>query len=246
MGELSDGPKAGPAEDGMTKKRDKHPLREYFELLVETAVFALFVLTFVVQAFQIPSGSMIPKLLIGDFLLVNKTAYAAMSSPVERLVMPSRPLRRGDIIVFKWPGDLTKDFVKRVIGLPGERVEIRARQLYIDDRPIAEPYKVHRTGPARPGTDQIRSGQPTLDDYGPIVVPPGALFVMGDNRDESADSRSWGLVPRANVKGRPWLVYFSYTAEPGAYLKTGLSDRIQKLVWSVTRARWSRFLKVIN
>ena len=219
-----------------TEKRDKSVFREWFELLAETAVFVFFVLTFVVQAFQIPTGSMIPKLLVGDFVLVNKLAYARPLCPLEGLILPHKPIERKDIVVFKWPGDLTKDYVKRVIGLPGEKVEIRARQLYVNDQPVDEPYAVYR--------DEQASAP--RESYGPITVPAGDLFVLGDNRDDSADSREWGFVPRANVKGRPWIIYFSYEAERNAYLKTSFRDRLNKIISFIPKARWRRFLKVIN
>jgi signal peptidase I len=228
------------------QKRNKNFFREYFELIVETAVFVFFVMTFIVQAFQIPTGSMIPKLLIGDFLLVNKMAYVRPSSAFEGLLVPRKQLQRKDIIVFKWPGDLTKDFVKRVIGLEGEKVEVRGKQLYINDQPIEEPYKVHKDSPAYAKDDQYSYSQAIGANYGPVTVPPGHLFVMGDNRDDSADSRSWGFVPLANIKGRPWIIYFSYGAERDAYLKTSFRDRLKKLVSFLPKARWGRILNIIN
>jgi len=224
----------------------KSGFRDYFELIVETAIFVLFVLTFVVQAFQIPTGSMIPKLLVGDFLLVNKMAYVRPSCPLEGLLLPNRRIDRKDIIVFKWPGDLTKDYVKRVIGLEGEKVEIRAKQLFINDEPVEEPYKFHKDSHVYT-KDDIDSGDlMARDNFGPVVVPPGNLFVMGDNRDDSADSRSWGFVPLANIKGRPWLIYFSYEAETGAWQKTSLRDRLKKVVMFLPKARWGRMLRIIN
>jgi signal peptidase I len=227
-------------------KAKKGGAREYFELIVETVIFVLFVLTFVVQAFQIPTGSMIPKLLVGDFLLVNKTAYARPVLPLEGLLLPNKRLERKDIIVFKWPGDLTKDYVKRVIGLPGEKVEVRAKQVFIDDEPIDEPYKFHKDSQVYTRNDIDFADLMARDNYGPVLVPPGNLFVMGDNRDDSADSRSWGFVPLANVKGRPWVIYFSYDAEAGAWQKTGLADRLKKAVRFVTKARLRRMFRIIN
>jgi len=218
------------------QKREKSVFREYFELIAETAVFVFFVITFVVQHFQIPTGSMIPKLLIGDFVLVNKMAYARPVLPLEGLILPCKPIVRKDIIVFKWPGDLTKDYVKRVIGLGGEKVELRARRLYVNDQAVDEPYAVYKDPPA----------YSTNESYGPIVVPEGSLFVLGDNRDDSADSRTWGFVPLANVKGRPWLIYFSYEAEPNAYQHKSLGDRLKTLIRIVTKVRWGRILKVID
>jgi signal peptidase I len=227
-------------------KKEKGLFREYFELMAETAVFVFFVMTFVAQAFQIPTGSMVPRLLVGDFLLVNKMAYARPMFPLEGLILPKKPIERTDIIVFKWPGDLTKDYVKRVIGLPGEKVEIRAKQLYVNDQPIDEPYKVHQDDQAYAKDDADHYDLAIRDNYGPIVVPPGHLFVMGDNRDDSADSRAWGFVPLANIKGRPWVVYFSYEAERDSYLKTSFRDRMKKIVRFLLQARWKRVLKTIN
>ncbi len=218
------------------RKSEKNVFREYFELIAETAVFVFFVLTFVVQHFQIPTGSMIPKLLVGDFVLVNKMAYARPVLPLESFLLPHKTIERKDIIVFKWPGDLTKDYVKRVIGLGGEKVEIRDKRLYVNDRAVDEPYTIYKDNPA----------YSTDENYGPIVVPEGSLFAMGDNRDDSADSRTWGFVPLANVKGRPWLIYFSYQAETNAYQKTSLRDWLKKLIRFIPKARWGRFLKVIN
>jgi signal peptidase I len=228
------------------KKKGKSVFREYFELIVETAVFVFFVMTFVVQAFQIPSGSMIPKLLVGDFLLVNKMAYVRPVFPAEGWLVPHKQIKRKDIIVFKWPLNLKQDFVKRVIGLEGEKVEIRAKQLYINDKPIDEPYKIHKDSPAYAKDDQYHYDQAIGANYGPVIVPNGHLFVMGDNRDDSADSRTWGFVPLANIKGRPWIIYFSYEAERDAYQKTSVRERLKKIVSFLPKARWGRLFKIIN
>jgi len=228
------------------QNKGKNIFREYFELIVETAVFVFFVLTFVVQAFQIPTGSMIPKLLVGDFLLVNKMAYARPSSSLEGLLMPHKPMKRKDIVVFKWPQNPTKDFVKRVIGLEGDKVEIRAKRLYVNDEAIDEPYKIHKDDQAYSKDDAYHYDLAIRDNYGPILVPAGNLFVMGDNRDDSADSRTWGFVPLDNIKGRPWVIYFSYEAERDAYLKTSLRDRLKKIFNFIPKARWRRILKFVN
>jgi signal peptidase I len=229
------------------QKKGKSVVREYFELITETAVFVFFVMTFVVQAFQIPTGSMIPKLLVGDFLLVNKMAYARPLFPLEGFLLPYKQIVRKDIVVFKWPKDLTKDFVKRVIGLEGEKVEIRAKQLYINDQPVDEPYKIHKKErPAYSTDDQYQYDLAIGANYGPVIVPKGHLFAMGDNRDDSADSRTWGFVPLANIKGRPWIIYFSYEAEREAYLKTSFRERLKKIVSFLPKARWGRLFKIIN
>lgn len=228
------------------KKRDRSVFREYFELIAETAVFVFFVMTFVVQAFQIPTGSMEPTLLVGDFLLVNKLVYTNTDNPIDKLVLPRRQVRRQDIVVFKYPNELNKDFVKRVIGLPGETVEISAKAVSINGKPLEEPYKVHNDSQVIGKNDYYQYADSIRDNYGPVTVPEGHIFVMGDNRDNSADSRYWGFLPLSYLKGRPWMIYFSYQAERDAYLKTGLRDRLKKFVSFLPKARWRRMFKIIH
>jgi signal peptidase I len=208
------------------KAKGKNIFREMFELVAETAVFVFFVMTFIVQAFQIPTGSMEPTLLVGDFLLVNKFIHANTALPLESVILPRRDIGRGDIVVFKSPPDLSKDFVKRVIALPGETLRVKDKQVFVNDRPLEEKYKVHIY------PNYIMDG----DNYGPVTVPPGHLFVMGDNRDNSADSRVWSFLPIDNIKGRPWIIYFSYkalspsTGPAPAAAKTTLFKEIVTLV----------------
>jgi signal peptidase I len=228
------------------RERKKSVVREYFELIVETAIFVFFVMTFIVQAFQIPTGSMEPTLLVGDFLLVNKLAYVQPVLPVEKTLYPSRDIERFDVVVFKYPKQLNKDFVKRVIGLEGEIVEIKDKQVYIDDKPILEDYKIHSDTQVFTRNGYYHYEEVIRDNYGPITVPPGHCFVMGDNRDNSQDSRYWGLLPISLIKGRPWVIYFSYRAERNAYLKTSLRERLKKFVNFIPKARWNRILKIIN
>jgi signal peptidase I len=236
-----------PAKKARKKRvREKSVQREYFELIVETAVFVFFVMTFVVQAFQIPTGSMDPTLLIGDFLLVNKFAYARPHSGLEAALLPNRTLKRHDIVVFKYPQELNKDFVKRVVALEGEKVEIKDKQVFVDDKPIQEPFKVHSDSTVYAKNEYYQYDELIRDNFGPVEVPPGHLFVMGDNRDNSHDSRYWGFLPLSNVKGRPWLIYFSYQAERNAYLQTSVRDRLRKIATFLPKARWRRMLKVIR
>ncbi|MHB8093883.1 MAG: signal peptidase I [Candidatus Aminicenantales bacterium] len=233
----------------MTKKdekRDKGVFREYFELIAETAVFVFFVMTFVVQAFQIPTGSMEPTLLVGDFLLVNKLAYVDPILPLESVLLPGKRIERKDIIVFKYPRELNRDYVKRVIGLEGETLEIKNKQIYINGQPLAEPYKVHIDSQVFSKNDAYHYDDLIRDNFGPVVVPPGFCFAMGDNRDNSADSRYWGFLSLDYIKGRPWVIYFSYKAERDAWQKTGLADKLRKLATFLPKARWSRMLKVIR
>jgi signal peptidase I len=228
------------------KPRDRSVVREYFELIAETAVFVFFVMTFVVQAFQIPTGSMEPTLLVGDFLLVNKLVYSTPVYPLEKVVLPRRDIRRHDIVVFKYPKELYKDYVKRVVGLEGEKIEIKDKQVFVNDQPIAESYKVHNDSQVFTKNGFYRYDDTIRDNFGPVVVPPGHLFVMGDNRDNSADSRYWGFLPLDNIKGKPWVIYFSYRAERDAYMKNSLGDRVKKLVSFIPKARWKRMFRLVD
>jgi signal peptidase I len=228
------------------KKREKSVFREYFELIAETAVFVFFVMTFVVQAFQIPTGSMEPTLLVGDFLLVNKLAYIRPISSFEAMILPRKTIQRKDIVVFKYPRELNKDFVKRIVALEGERIEIRDKQVFINEQPLSEPYKVHNDSQIYSKNDSYHYDDLIRDNFGPVVVPPGHAFVMGDNRDNSADSRYWSFLPLSNIKGRPWVIYFSYNAERDAWQKTSLQDRLMKFVSFLPKARWARMLKIVS
>ncbi len=228
------------------KKREQSVFREYFELIAETAVFVFFVMTFVVQAFQIPTGSMEPTLLIGDFLLVNKLAYVRPVFPLEEKILPQKKIERGNIVVFKYPRDLYKDYVKRVIAMGGEKVEVKNNQVYVNDLPILEDYKIHINSRGNSGNEFYNYENSIMGRYGPVIVPPGECFVMGDNRDNSSDSREWGFLPVDNIKGRPWLVYFSYKAEPGSHEKTSLRERLKKIARFIPEARWKRILTLIK
>jgi signal peptidase I len=185
----------------------KSTMREYFESVCIAVILALFVRTFVVQAFKIPTGSMENNLLIGDHLIVNKFVYAPTASALERTLLPIDPIRRGDIIVFKYPKEPDRDFVKRVIGLPGETIEMRRKKIYINGKPLDEPY-VHFMYPLPDDAPDTGSGDLQVN-YGPVVVPSEFYFMMGDNRDNSEDSRYWGFMPRSYVKGKALFIYFS-------------------------------------
>lgn len=228
------------------KPREKSLVREYFELIAETAVFVFFVMTFVVQAFQIPTGSMEPTLLIGDFLLVNKLVYSAPPTALERTILPRRDIRRQDIVVFKYPKELNKDFVKRVIALEGEKIEVKDKQVFINDQPLAESYKVHNDTQVFTKDGYYHYDDAIRDNFGPVVVPPGHCFVMGDNRDNSMDSRYWSFLPLSYIKGKPWVIYFSYRAERDAYTKTSFGERVKKFASFLPKARWGRMLRVVH
>ena len=198
----------------------KSIVREYFESLVIAVVLALFIRTFVVQAFKIPTRSMEQNLLIGDHLLVNKFVFGPALSPIERAVLPMKDIKRKDVIVFKYPEEPERDFIKRVIGLPGETVELRNKRVFINGKQLEEPYVYYLEDPppmpqeSEMPNDVQGGGDPRVH-YGPVTVPPGQYFVMGDNRDNSQDSRYWGFLPRENVKGRALVIYWSYDPEAG-------------------------------
>jgi signal peptidase I len=184
----------------------KSVAREYFESIVIAVIMALFIRTFVVQAFKIPTGSMEPNLLVGDHLLVNKFVFGPGGA--ERMLLPTRELRRTDVVVFKYPEDPERDFIKRVIGLPGETVELKHHQIFINGTKLDEPYAHYLPRPDDGGLDE-QTSEDVRDVYGPVVVPANAYFVMGDNRDNSQDSRYWGFLPRDLVKGRALFIYCS-------------------------------------
>jgi signal peptidase I len=231
----------------MAKAYEKSTVREYFESIVIAVILALFVRTWVVQAFKIPTGSMENNLLIGDHLLVNKFVFAPSAGRLEHAIMPEREIERGDVIVFKYPEEPERDFIKRVIGLPGETVELRNKKVYVNGRPLDEPY-VHFLEPAS-NAQEVTSFD-VRERYGPVTVPPDRYFVMGDNRDNSQDSRYWGFLPRSYVKGEALMIYWSYESDSSDYVDTGVGATASRLVSVVThfftRTRWERIFKQID
>ena len=231
----------------MTPTFRKSTIREYAESIVIAVILALFVRTWVVQAFKIPTGSMENNLLIGDHLLVNKFVFGPTASSIERALLPVRDVRRGDVVVFKYPDEPERDFIKRVIGLPGESLELRAKKVYIDGQPLDEPY-VHFLEPA--SESQEVTSFDVRERYGPVRVPEGQYFVMGDNRDNSQDSRYWGYLPRHYIKGRALMIYWSYESGREDYLDEGVGATAKRLFSVVThfftKTRWERLFHQIH
>jgi signal peptidase I len=196
----------------MTAKKKKSNLRETVEAVVIAFLLAMVIRTFVIQAFKIPSGSMIPTLLVGDHILVNKfllgTPVDIPFTNIHLFHMPGlRNPKRGDVIVFKYPEDPTRDFIKRVIGVGGDVVMEKNKKMYVNGRELVEPYVQHVD-------KEINSAEyDRRDTFGPIVVPKGSVFVMGDNRDESYDSRFWGFVGDSQIKGKAIIIYWSWDQE---------------------------------
>jgi signal peptidase I len=231
----------------MTSPR-KSTAREYFESIAIAVILALFIRTFVVQAFKIPTGSMENNLLIGDHLLVNKFVYGPAASGLEKAILPMRDIGRGDIVVFKFPQEPERDFIKRVIGLPGETLELRNKKVYINGTPLDEPYVHFLVPPSAEGQEVAPFD--LRENYGPVTVPEGQYFVMGDNRDNSQDSRWWGYLPRDLVKGKALMIYWSFESDRNDYQQDGLGDTISGIADVVTgfftRTRWERLFRQIR
>jgi signal peptidase I len=224
-----------------------------------TVILLLFGTTTLVQAYVIPTGSMENTLLVGDHLLVDKLSYAP-SGQVSRFTLPYEPLKRGDIIVFRYPVDISQTFVKRVIGLPGDHIHLSDKQLYLNGKPVREPYVYHSTEYIDSYRDNFPSGpadrleKPAFDmlqnhvSSGDVVVPAGFYFAMGDNRDWSSDSRYWGFVPRENIIGKPLLIYWSYDA-PTSELSDpaiGLHHIRDLILHFPTKTRWGRTFRFVH
>ena len=228
----------------------KSTLREYFESIVIAVILALFIRTFVVQAFKIPTGSMEENLLIGDHLLVNKFVLGPTASGLERALLPIGTIKRNDVIVFKYPEEPDRDFIKRVIGLPGETVEVKEKKVYINGKMLDEPFVHFLSPPATRSELYEETSFDVRERYGPVTVPSNQYFMMGDNRDNSQDSRYWGFLPRENVKGKAVVIYWSYEAERGDYQdeSAGATARGVASVFAhfFTRTRWDRMFHQIH
>jgi len=193
-----------PAAVAGPRARRKSVAREALEAFAAAILISLFVRTFVVQAFKIPSGSMLPTLQVGDHILVNKFVYGVELPVVHARLFGWATPRRGDVVVFVYPVDPSKDFIKRVVAVGGDVVEIRSKHVYINGQPWKDSHAYFVDG-----MPKVHAG--TRDNYGPATVPPGQVFVLGDNRDRSYDSRFWGFVDVNAVKGRAFLVYWSWS-----------------------------------
>ncbi|HKN24886.1 MAG TPA: signal peptidase I [Candidatus Acidoferrum sp.] len=255
------------AEQEDYARANQTTVSEYLESLLVTVILALFGTSFVVQAFKIPSQSMERTLLVGDHLLVNKFIFGGRDAWYDKF-LPYRELQRGDIIVFKFPYQDHPHFVKRVIGLPGEHLKIVDQQVYVDGKPLDEPYAVH--DPTSGYGDPLNYNFPPVGNQmylsslqpewahdirkhiqgDELVVPPGKYFAMGDNRDHSLDSRYWGFVDRDAIMGRPFLIYWSIDANTADYGNSTFGQRIlgifDTLIHLPARTRWNRMLHTVH
>jgi signal peptidase I len=252
---------------GKPVRRDSTTVSEYLESLLVTVILALFGTSFVVQAFKIPSPSMEKTLLVGDHLLVNKFIFGGRGDAWYEKLLPYRPLERGDIIVFKYPYDDHQHFVKRVIGLPGDRLKMVDQDVYINGKVLKEPYVVHdplalydplnyRFPPtnnqflgARAQTQWIKEIKQYVHGD-EIVIPPDRYFAMGDNRDQSSDSRYWGFVDRDAIMGRPFLIYWSVEATSDDYAQASFPQRLKSILDTLAhlpaRTRWNRMMRTVH
>ena len=252
------------AAEGIPEHKPEHKAhrapRDMFgaQAFLTVVIFSIFVITFIVQAFQIPSGSMENTLLIGDFLLVDKLHFAGGPSAVH--LLPYGTIKRGDIVVFYFPVDASQFLVKRVIGMPGDHVRLRDKIVYVNGQPLQENYAVHKQWMP----DGYRDNFPKLRGYsrdidrhwrydlsnhvngGEVVVPADHYFVMGDNRDNSLDSRYWGFVPRANIVGRPLVIYLSVRGSERGRSSDKLIHSGQTLAHLLDLARWDRMFRLVR
>ncbi|HSO24858.1 MAG TPA: signal peptidase I [Chondromyces sp.] len=228
----------------------KSVAREYYEAILVAFILALFVRTFVFENFKIPSGSMEDNLLIGDHLVVNKFIFAGNAGTFLHRLFPYRAPERGDVVVFKYPEDPRRDFIKRCVAVGGDTVEIRRKQLFVNGRAQEEPHAVHKDPRVYDDSSAVPVSARIRDNFGPMTVPEGSIFCLGDNRDNSLDSRFWGPVPLSYVKGRAVLIYWSYEAGRDDWQWRGFGHRLKQLAGVVlnffTKTRWERAFQLIH
>jgi signal peptidase I len=240
-------------------KQDPEPARGFIAEWSITFILLLFGTTTLAQAFVIPSGSMEDTLLIGDHLLVDKLTYAPHDAATANL-LPYSEVKRGDIIVFRYPVDIKQTFVKRVMGVPGDRVHLENRRVFLNGHALDEPYTVYKRPPS-PYPDNFPAGQPDGQVFpramqmlaedvkdGELVIPPGQYLAMGDNRDNSSDSRYWGLVPRENIIGKPLIIYWSFDASTEDLSSPGatIPHLFDMVIHFPTKTRWRRTFRLIR
>ncbi|HEV7518504.1 MAG TPA: signal peptidase I [Thermoanaerobaculia bacterium] len=229
---------------------ERSVFREYLEALIIAAIFLQFANHFVLQTFYIPSGSMENTLLVGDHLFVNRFIYGA-EPPALAKILPARTVNRGDIVIFRSPENPTIDVVKRCIGLPGDVIEVVSKQLYINGKAVRDAsYAVHKDPNLYPSRAYLPETYRNRDNYGPYTVPQGHYFCMGDNRDNSWDSRFWGSLPAEMLKGRAMFIYWSYGGGTESGNWQGMGDKLRDLgrtaVGFLPATRWRRTFRLIR
>jgi len=225
--------------------------REYFEALLIAVIFATFARTYAVQAFKIPTGSMEQNLLIGDHILVNKFVFGPTLGRLENWLLPTQAVRRGDVVVFRFPEDPSRDFIKRCIGLPGDTIEIVNKKIQVNGVVVEDGHYVyHSDSRIYPHSVFLHEGYRDRDNFGPFDVPADQYFFMGDNRDNSNDSRFWGAVPADYIKGRAFLIYWSFASEEAPVDWPGYGGKIRQLsdvfLKFFTNTRWERSFQIVR
>lgn len=227
-----------PADE--TPRRARSRPREYAEAILVAIIFALFARTFLFQAFQVPTASMEKNILVGDHLIVNKFIFAPHHEGFLSRLLPYRPVRRGDVLVFKFPEDPRRDFIKRTVALPGETVEIRDKAIFVEGRRLEEPEVYYSDDRIWPDDPHLPDSYRRRDQSHPFTVPPDSYFALGDNRDNSYDSRFWGAVPAGNLKGRALFVYWSFPLEPSS--QRSIRELVSIALNFFRKTRWERTL----
>jgi signal peptidase I len=227
---------------------EKSLLREYLEALLIAVIFATFARTWVVQAFKIPSGSMEKNLLIGDHILVNKFIYGPTAFRWEETLLPIRKVTHGDVVVFKFPQDPTRDFIKRCMGLPGDTIRMIDKDLYLNGQKVHDEAFTWYSD--EDPNDLFFHARRVRESFGPRKVPPGSYFCMGDNRDNSNDSRYWGTVPESYLKGRAFVVYWSFDGEEEPMEWPGYGGKMRQIghvaLNFFTQTRWDRTFRIVR
>lgn len=219
-------------------------VREYAEAILVAVIFALFARTFLFQAFQVPTSSMEKNILVGDHLIVNKFIFAPHRDNFLSRLLPYRRVRRSDVIVFKFPEDPRRDFIKRTIALPGETVEIRDKVVYVEGVRLDEPRIFHADDRVWPDDPALPESSRRRDQSRPFTVPPASYLALGDNRDNSYDSRFWGPVPASNLKGRAMFVYWSFPLEPSGH--RSVRELLSIALNFFRKTRWDRTLMPVK
>ena len=231
-------PDSGPVDEPRSR------VREYAEAILVAVIFALFARTFLFQAFQVPTSSMEKNILVGDHLIVNKFIFAPHRDNFLSRLLPYRPVRRSDVIVFKFPEDPRRDFIKRTIALPGETVEIRDKVVYVEGVRLDEPRIFHADDRVWPDDPALPDSSRRRDQSRPFTVPPASYFALGDNRDNSYDSRFWGPVSASNLKGRAMFVYWSFPLEPSGH--RSVRELVSIALNFFRKTRWDRTLMPVK
>lgn len=217
-------------------EKKKNPVQENIRMLIEVFLYVFFINSFLLQSQVIPTGSMEDTMLIGDHLLLDKVCYSPSLGKLEKILFPKTEIKRGMIVAFRGPPEIRKNYVKRIIGLPGETIEVQNNKVYINDVLLPEPYVFFKG-----------ETHPLLLNHPRRKIPEGNYFAMGDNRNNSSDSRIWGLLPATNIIGKPWLIYWSVQSTKEEYLTPGVihkvKDIFKTMIHFFSRTRWNRTFK---